>query len=69
MNPLSFYIAWRASRKAKKALEAAERQRNALIAQKAHRKAEHRAFRYLDGILIDATCRSLAASSGREWVR
>jgi hypothetical protein len=69
MNPLSMFIAWRARRKARKALEAAERQRHAIIAQKANRKAEHRAFRYLDGILIDATCRSLAASSGREWVR
>jgi len=69
MNPLTLFIAWRARRKARKALEAAERRRTAIASQIAHRASKHRERAYLFGDLKDATCRSLAASAGREWVR
>lgn len=61
MNPLSLYLAWRARRRSARALQAAERRRAAIIAQKEHRKAKHGPFRYLDGDLRQATNDSLRA--------
>lgn len=63
---------WVARRKAKAAarkIEAEERARRAIVNAKQVRRQKHMASRYLDGDLRAATCRGLAASCGRDWVR
>lgn len=67
MNPLADFLAWLTRRKAARALRDAERQRNAIMRQIAYRRDKHRAFRPKQGELLQATCRSLAASAGRVW--
>lgn len=64
MNPLAMFLAWRAHRRAARLVKAAEHRRAAIIAQRQFRKAKHRAFRYLDGDLMQATNASLRASVG-----
>lgn len=64
-NPLAPFFRWLNGKRAERAMRIAERQRTALMAQQASRKAKHRAFRYLDGDLRAATEASLRASVGR----
>lgn len=65
INPLAPFLAYLARKRSERAMRAAERRRAAIIAQQQFRKAKHRAFRYLDGDLIQATNASLRASAGR----
>jgi hypothetical protein len=65
MNPLSLFIAWRQRRASERAIRAAEKRRSAIISQQQYRKAKHRAWRYLDSDLMQATHASLRASVGR----
>ena len=62
MWPLAPFIAFMARRKAKKALEAAERQRAALASQIAYRAKKHAPRAYLVGDLRKATEASLRAT-------
>jgi hypothetical protein len=65
MNPLSLWFAFLARKRSERMVRAAERQRAAIIEHQQYRKAGHRAFRYLDGDLRQATNASLRASVGR----
>jgi 2-keto-4-pentenoate hydratase len=65
MNLLDLFLAWRARKHAARALRAAEQRRHAIMAQRQFRKDKHRAFRFLDGDLIQATNASLRASVGQ----
>jgi hypothetical protein len=65
MNPLASWFAFLARKRAARLIKAAEQQRAAIIAQRQFRKAKHRAFRYLDGDLMQATNASLRASVER----
>ena len=65
MNPLGPFFAYIARKRAARAMRQAEHRRQAIIAQQSRRKAEHRAWKYLDGDLIQATNASLRASLGR----
>lgn len=65
MNPLAPFLAYIARKRAERQVKAAERKRAAIMAQQAYRKQRHRAFRYLDGALQEATNQSLRASLGR----
>lgn len=64
-NPLAPFIRWLNSKRAVRAMRQAEHRRQVIIAQQSRRKAEHRAWKYLDGDLIQATNASLRASLGR----
>ena len=64
---LRAWLDWRAERKREQALKDAERARQATMRAIERRREKHEAFRYLEGNLRNATCRSLAASCGREW--
>lgn len=65
MNPLAMWFAFLARKRAVRALAAAEKRRSAIISQQQYRKAKHRAFRFLDGELMQATNASLRASVRR----
>ena len=65
MNPLALFNASRQRKRAARLVKAAEQQRAAIMAQRQFRKAKHRAFRYLDGDLMQATNASLRASVGQ----
>jgi hypothetical protein len=60
-SPLALFNAWRQRKRAARLVKAAEQQRSAIIAQRQARKEKHRAFRYLDGDLMQATNASLRA--------
>lgn len=62
MTWLRDYLSFRSRKKAKKALEAAERQRNTILRQIAHKTEQHKARSYLRGNLMKATEDSLRAS-------
>lgn len=66
-NPLAPFIRWLNNKRAARAMRQAEHRRAAIIAQQSRRKAEHKAFKYLDRDIFNETCRSLAASANREW--
>lgn len=66
-NPLAPFIRWLNSKRAVRAMRQAEHRRQVIIAQQSRRKAEHRAWKYLDRDLFNETCCSLAASANREW--
>lgn len=65
MNPLALFNAWRQRKRAARLVKAAERQRAAIIAQIAERRAHKREFRPMVGMLRQATEASLRASVGR----
>lgn len=65
MNILTAFIAWRERRRAERELIAAERARNALVRQMNERRAAHREWKPLQGLLRQATEASLRASIGR----
>jgi hypothetical protein len=65
MNPLVSWFEWLRRKRSERMVRAAERQRAAIIEHQQSRKAGHRAFRYLDGDLRQATNASLRASVGR----
>jgi hypothetical protein len=58
---------WLRNKRAERVIAAAERERQAIARAKERRRQKHQAFRHLDGDLRRATCRSLAASCGRNW--
>lgn len=62
MNPLAPFLAWLSRKRAARALVEAERRRQALMSQKAYRKAKHMPSRYLDGLIRQATTDSLQAA-------
>jgi hypothetical protein len=68
-NPLAPFLLWLSRKRAERNIAAAERRRAAIAAQIEHRRAHKQAFRYLDGEMRNATCRSLAAFCGRDWAR
>ncbi len=64
-NPLAPFFRWLNGKRAERAMRIAERQRTALMAQIADRKAHRREFRPMVGMLRQSTNASLRASVGR----
>lgn len=62
MNPLTYWLNWRARKRAAKALRAAERERLALMQQRDARRSRHARSSPQSYLLVIATNRSLAAS-------
>lgn len=69
MNPITAFLAWRERRHLARIAEAAERERAAIQRAMAYRAKKHRAWKYLEGDLRNATCRALAAECGIRWER
>jgi hypothetical protein len=68
-NPLAPFFRWLNGKRAERAMRIAERQRTALMAQIADRKAHRAEWRPMVGMLRQSTNASLAASCGRKAVR
>ena len=58
---------WLRSKRNKRIAEREEKKRLALMRQRDIRREKHLAFRHMDGMLMEATHRALAAECGREW--
>lgn len=69
MNPFALFLAWRERRRLARIAEAAERERAAIQRAISYRAKKHRAWKYLEGDLRNATNRALAAPCGIRWER
>lgn len=70
MNPIIVIRSWlelMERRRLARIAEAAERERAAIQRAMAYRAEKHRAWKYLEGDLRNATCRALAAECGIKW--
>lgn len=65
MNPLGPFLAYIARKRSERAVRTAERQRTAIMAQIADRRAHRREWRPMVGMLRQSTNASLRASVGR----
>lgn len=61
------FLHWFRSKRNKRIAEREEKKRLALMRQRDIRREKHLAFRHMDGMLMEATHRALAAECGREW--
>ena len=61
MSPLARFLAWRNRRRAARIIAQAEHKRKAVQSQMAYRKPRKREYKYLMGVLQEATKASLRA--------
>lgn len=62
MNPVAAFLAWRNRRRAARIIAQAEHKRKAVQSQMAYRKPRKREYKYLMGVLQEATKASLRGS-------
>lgn len=67
MNPLRLFLEWRDRRRRARLADAAKRECDAILRAKVSRRERHMAHRFLDGMLMQARCRQLAAECGLDW--
>lgn len=63
MSPLATFFTWLRKKQATRAMERAEHKRAVVRAQLAYRKPRHREYKYLIGVMREATNASLEAAA------